>query len=87
MNGPLVNAPPGYIWSWRGHGKAHLLSRLSPYFGLLTTRCGKRVRGAGRVISTQVGGYGAAPCEECSGLLRRQATQSSLSPIGGALWT
>ena len=63
----LVNAPPGYVWSWRGlHGLAHLVSNKHPFSGLLPTVCGRRVRGRGTSCASQVGGYSQPPCPECA---------------------
>ena len=61
----LVNAPEGFIWSWKGKSVAHLVSDVSPFKGILVAVCGQRVRGKGSTVASQVGGYSAYPCQRC----------------------
>ena len=65
--GPLVNAPAGYIWRWRTYRVAHVVRlHRARYWQRPWARgmCGSRVQGE-YSVSTQVGGYSAKPCADC----------------------
>lgn len=66
MNLAPVTAPPGYLWSWRGKGKAHLITSKNSTHGLRMTVCGRQIRAdQGRTGALQVGGYSQTPCPNC----------------------
>ena len=59
---PLVNAPNGYVWRWRGEHRERGIAHLPPVDNR-TAVCGRRTRGTWAAF--QIGGYSQAPCHEC----------------------